>query len=127
MSKANLQLKNTSFFKHYLPRNETSKFIQWDTGEWVFNLSHENITLKNYIPLRCNSFLLSREQRDERREERKNESGGQTRIGRREREKRKRKWSDKQGYIYETCKSYTKLKKIIKKKWNLPKLFYKTR
>lgn len=66
----------------------------------MFNLSHEsniNITLKNYISLRCNSLLHSREKRDEKREDRKNESGGQTGMGRREREKRKRKGSDKQG------------------------------
>lgn len=66
----------------------------------MFNLSHEsnvNITLKNYISLRCISLLHSREKRDEKREDRKNESGRQTRMGRREREKRTRKGSEEQG------------------------------
>lgn len=85
----------------------------------MFNLSHENIILKNCISLRCSSLLLSREKRDEGREERKNEGVGQSGMGRREREKRKTKGSDEQGYIYETHKSCTKFKKIIRRNEHL--------
>lgn len=50
-----------------------------------------NTTLKNYISLRCSSLLLSREKRDEKREERENESGKQTRMERKGEEEEKRK------------------------------------
>lgn len=51
----------------------------------MFNLSYQrnvNITLTNDISLRCSSPLHSNEKRDERREERTDESGGQRRKGR---------------------------------------------